>query len=340
MSTAPSMKATRIGRRRSSHASGSAATHPREFHDDHLEGRRAHLQRRSSRTGLHGVQAPPEAGRSNWAEIRAIRAGRPRGRGGCGGNPIYIRSPEAVETGRPGIHPATPEARRIFDGTANGVAPSRHGSRIGGRGPRRRPPALNGAELRWLRYGLAGGRIGGAGGRPGVRTRRQASPDYDRRLSFSIRSRAPPCGSSVQLRRGRRSRTGVPATRWETDGLRPTPQRRIAPSSSRILMAGGGRHTTAKPIGRPAFRTILFVIDATNTKLGRLGPDSGSERACARALISGSHGEQAGYAAAAPNRNIRRPMRRSHGEEPRPPAPIPLRKSLSIVQYTNRQDDC
>ena len=188
-----------------------------------------------------------------WVEI--VSTGRPTQMSWIRSNPIYVRSPEPRPA--PAPRPAAAASGPIFDGTVNGWRAEHDPTSLAAVD---RAPIVGGAELRF-RYGLAGGASVGqvaalAFDTPG------GVADYDR-LTFSIRAEHP-MRISVQLRAGEDQ--GVSSReRWKRtvyadmtaqehtiffDDLRPV----------------GETHTVAPVL--TGIRSILFVVDATNTKMG------------------------------------------------------------------------
>jgi hypothetical protein len=198
------------------------------------------------------VQAAPDPG-VYWAEI--VATGLPTPITWVRSNPIYVRSPEAVER-LPGHPPAT-QSVAIFDGTANGWRVEHDPLSLAAV---ERAPSVDGAELRF-RYGLAGGASVGQVVALAFDTPRGVA-GYDR-LSFSIRAEHP-MRISVQLRAG--DDQGVAShDRWKrTVYVDASTQDRTIFFDD--LMPVGETHT-ARPIA-DGIRTILVVVDATNTKLG------------------------------------------------------------------------
>jgi hypothetical protein len=120
-------------------------------------------------------------------------------------------------------------------------------------------PAVTGAELRF-RFGLSGGAPGGQ-----VAALAYDTPEgvarYDR-LRFTIRAERP-MRVSVQLRDG-----ADPARRWHRSiYVDPSQQERMVYFDDLVPV-----DSTAEP--RPdlaAIRSVLFVVDANNTKPGSSG---------------------------------------------------------------------
>jgi hypothetical protein len=167
-------------------------------------------------------------------------------------NPIYVRAPQA-DAGP--VRPAAGASTPIFDGrTASGWRvehdpTSLAAVEVG--------PGVGGAELR-LRYGLSGGDAAGqVAGLVFDTPKGIASHD---RLTFTARAEQP-MRVSVQLRAGERGR-------WQrsvyVDG---TDSERTVFFSD--LVPVGETETFKAPLAD--IRSILFVIDTTNTKPGSSG---------------------------------------------------------------------
>ena len=188
-----------------------------------------------------------------WVEIRAT--GRPAQVTWVRSNPIYVRGPEAVER-LPGHPPAT-QSVPIFDGTANGWRVEHDPLSLAAV---ELAPSVDRAELRF-RYGLAGGASVGQVVALAFDTPRGVA-GYDR-LSVSIRAEHP-MRISVQLRAGD-DQGPASRERWKrTVYVDASAQDRTIFFDD--LMPVGETHTV-RPIA-DGIRTILFVVDATNTKLG------------------------------------------------------------------------
>jgi len=203
------------------------------------------------------VQAPPEPA-VYWAEIRAT--GRPTQVAWVRSNPIYIRSPEAVEraTGPSSRDAERSDLRRDRQRMARRATISLSVAAV------ERAPSIDGAELR-LRYGLAGGASVGqvvalAFDAPaGV-----AAYDSPQLLDSPPNT---PCGSRCSCARATiKGRHPASAGSGRCTSI---PQPRDRTIFFDDLMPVGETHTP-KPIAA-GIRTILFVIDATNTTIGGLG---------------------------------------------------------------------
>jgi hypothetical protein len=198
------------------------------------------------------AQAPPEPA-VYWVEIRAT--GRAAQVTWVRSNPIYVRGPEAVE--RLPDHPAATQRVPIFDGTANGWRVEHDPLSLAAVEV---APSADRAELRF-RYRLAGGASVGQVVALAFDTPRGVA-GYDR-LSFSIRAEHP-MRISVQLRAGD-DQGAASRERWKrTVYVDGSAQDRTIFFDD--LMPVGETHTV-RPIA-DGIRTVLFVVDATNTKLG------------------------------------------------------------------------
>jgi hypothetical protein len=191
-----------------------------------------------------------------WVEIRAT--GRQPEVTWIRSNAIYVRSAE----------PAAPPPRRpeatvsvpIFDGAVEGWRVEHDPTSVGAID---RAPIVGGAELRF-RYGLAGGAPVGQVAALAFDTPRGVAA-YDR-LAFSIRAEHP-MRVSVQLRAGE-DQGAASRDRWKrTVYADMTTQDRIVFFDD--LTPVGETHS-GKPM-LEGIRSILFVVDATNTKLGDSG---------------------------------------------------------------------
>jgi len=202
------------------------------------------------------VQAPADAA-VYWVEIRAT--GRPTDVTWVRSNAIYVRSAEpAVKLP---VRPPPTTSVQIFDGrSADGWRAEHDQTSLAAV---ERAPIVGGAELRF-RYGLAGGAPVGqvaalAFDTPG------GIAAYDR-LSVSIRAERP-MRISVQLRAGD-DQGEASRERWKrTVYVDSTAQEHTVYFDD--LMPVGDTHTF-KPI-LPGIHAILFVVDATNTKMGDSG---------------------------------------------------------------------
>ena len=202
------------------------------------------------------IQAPADPA-VYWVEIRAT--GRPTEVTWLRSNPIYVRSAEPAGT-LPARPPATTSVQ-IFDGqSADGWRTEHDPTSLAAV---ERAPIVGGAELRF-RYGLAGGASVGQVATLAFDTPRGIAA-YDR-LTFSIRAEHP-MRISVQLRAGD-DQGEASRERWKrTVYVDMTGQEQTIYFDD--LMPVGETHTF-KPIVN-GIRTILFVVDATNTKMGDSG---------------------------------------------------------------------
>jgi hypothetical protein len=202
-----------------------------------------------------------------WVEIRA--PGRPRGAWGrqttvtslpwIRSNAIYIRS-----AGPPGSLPARPAAtvrEAIFNGrTTNGWRAEHDPTSLAVVEP---APTVGGAELR-LRYGLAGGASPGRVAALAYDTPRGIA-GYDR-LAVTLRAEHP-MRISIQLRVGD-AQGDASGERWHrTIYVAPANEDRTVFVDD--FMPLGNTHAFRAPLAD--IRSILFVIDATNTKPGDSG---------------------------------------------------------------------
>jgi hypothetical protein len=173
-------------------------------------------------------------------------------------NPIFVRTaePAAPPSGRP---PATVSVP-IFAGTTEGWHAEHDPTSLAAVD---RAPLIGGAALRF-RYGLSGGAPAGQVAALAFDTPAGVGA-YDR-LTFSVRAEHP-MRISVQLRAG--DDQGMSAReRWKrTVYVSTTAQEHTIDFSD--LTPVGETHTF-KPIV-DGIRSILFVVDATNTKLGDSG---------------------------------------------------------------------
>ena len=193
-----------------------------------------------------------------WAEIRATGLPHLNLVSWVRSNPIYVRSPDSAAQ-----MPARPSATLsvpIFDGTTEGWRAEHDPTSLAAVD---RAPIVAGAELRF-RYGLAGGASVGQVAALAFDTPRGVAA-YDR-LTFSIRADHP-MRISVQLRAG--DDQGASAReRWKR-----TVYADMTAQEHTIFfddLTPVGETHSVKPIV-DGIRTVLFVVDATNTKLGDSG---------------------------------------------------------------------
>lgn len=201
------------------------------------------------------VEAPADPA-VYWVEIRAT--GRPTEVAWVRSNPIYVRGAEPV-----GQLPSRPRAQtsvQIFEGSAEGWRAEHDPTSLAAVD---RAPIVGGAELRF-RYGLAGGTPAGQVAALAFDTPHGIA-GYDR-LTFSIRAEHP-MRIAVQLRAGD-DQGEASRERWKrTVYVDTTAQERTIYFDD--LMPVGETHTFRPIFG--GIRSILFVVDATNTKMGDSG---------------------------------------------------------------------
>jgi hypothetical protein len=185
-----------------------------------------------------------------WVEV--VATGRPNPLTWIRSNPIYVRGAEPAP--RPAQRPAAVETRAIFDGkTVGGWRVERDPTSLAAMEP---ADTVGGGEIR-LRFGLAGGPPGGQ-----VAALVFDAPDgiarYDR-LRFSIRGERP-MRVSMQLRD-----SASPAGRWQRSIYVDTTQQEYTVFFDDLVPVG----ETRPP--RPdlaSIRSVLFVVDANNTRPG------------------------------------------------------------------------
>jgi predicted metal-dependent phosphoesterase TrpH len=188
-----------------------------------------------------------------WVEIRAT--GRPNPLTWVHSNPIYVRGAEAPA--RPAPRPAATETQPIFDGkTANGWRVEHDPMSLAAT---ELAPIVGSADLRF-RFGLAGGVPGGQVAALAYDTPKGIAP-YDR-FSFSIRAERP-MRISVQLRGD-----GETAGRWQRSIYVDPMQQDHTIYFDDLVPVQTTR--TARP-DLSAIRSLLFVVDANNTKPGASG---------------------------------------------------------------------
>jgi hypothetical protein len=205
------------------------------------------------------VQAPPGPA-VYWVDIRATSV--PNQVTWLRSNAIYVRAGEAAGK-LPGRPPATVR-QPIFDTfDIRSVAGWRTEHDPTSLAAVEAAPSVGGAELRF-RYGLAGGASVGQVAALAFDTPRGTAP-YDR-LTFAIRAEHP-MRIAVQLRAGD-DQGDASNERWTRSVYVDTvAQERTIYFDD--LMPVGHTHTF-KPVF-PSIRSILFVVDATNTKMGDSG---------------------------------------------------------------------
>jgi len=190
-------------------------------------------------------------------EIRA--GGRPADVTWVRSNPIYVRSAEPAATlpARPAAATSVP----IFDGrSADGWRVEHDPTSLAAVEP---APVVGGAELRF-RYGLAGGTPSGQVAALAFDTPRGVAGSD--RLTFSVRAEHP-MRVSVQLRMGD-DQGAASRERWKR-----TVYVDLAAQDHTIFF------DDLKPVGQThaplpdlaGIRSLLFVVDATNTKMGDSG---------------------------------------------------------------------
>jgi hypothetical protein len=173
-------------------------------------------------------------------------------------NPIYVRGPEA--TPPPAPRPPAATSVPIFSGTAEGWHVEHDPTSLAAV---ELAPIVGGAELRF-RYGLAGGASVGQVAALAADTPRGIA-GYDR-LTFSIRAEHP-MRISVQLRAGEDQGESA-RDRWKRTVYVDTTAREHTVFFEDVMPVGQ-THAVAPILG--GIRTLLFVIDATNTKIGDSG---------------------------------------------------------------------
>ncbi|MCU1383396.1 MAG: hypothetical protein JWL71_2093 [Acidobacteria bacterium] len=173
-------------------------------------------------------------------------------------NPIYVRGPEPAPRAEP--RPAATTRVSMFDGTLQGWRVEHDRNSVAAVDV---APIVGGAELRF-RYGLAGGASAGQVAALAYDTPRGLAGSD--RLAFSIRAEHP-MRISVQLRAGD-DQGPAARERWKrTVYVDVSTQERTIFFDD--LTPVGETHTFAPNFA--GVRTILFVVDATNTKLGDSG---------------------------------------------------------------------
>ena len=201
------------------------------------------------------VQAPPDPAVYR-VEIRAT--GDPAGLTWIRSNPIYVRGAEALST--PAPRPPAATSVPIFSGTAEGWHVEHDPTSLAAM---ELAPMVGGAELRF-RYGLAGGASVGQVAALAADTPRGIA-GYDR-LTFSIRAEHP-MRISVQLRAGEDQGESA-RDRWKRTVYVDTTTRQHTVFFDDVTPVGR-THMVAPILG--GIRTLLFVVDATNTKMGDSG---------------------------------------------------------------------
>jgi hypothetical protein len=202
------------------------------------------------------IQAPAEPG-VYWVDIRATSF--PNEVTWLRSNPIYVRSADP-----PGPLPVRPPAREresMFDGTsATGWRTEHDPTSLAAV---ETAASASGNELRF-RFGLAGGDAPGRVAALAYDTPRGTLPND--RVTLTIRAERP-MRISVQLRAGD-DQGEASRERWQrTIYVDATEKERTVYFDD--LMPVGETHTF-KPVFN-SIRSILFVVDATNTKPGDSG---------------------------------------------------------------------
>jgi hypothetical protein len=188
-----------------------------------------------------------------WVEIRGAEGRNPLT--WVRSNPIYVRGAEPPA--RPAERQQATQAMAVFDGqTANGWRLEHDPTSLAATEP---APTVGGADLRF-RFGLAGGPPGG----------QVAALVYDfplgvaayDRLSVSIRAERP-MRISVQLRTG-----GEAGQRWQRSLYVDPMQQEHTIYFDDFVPIGSGLPAKPDPA---AVRSLLFVVDANNTRPGASG---------------------------------------------------------------------
>ena len=203
------------------------------------------------------IDASPEPA-VYWVEIRATGVPHLNTLSWIRSNPIYVRGP-APPAPAPSRPPATVSVP-IFAGTADGWRAEHDPTSLAAV---ERAPLVDGAELRF-RYGLAGGSPVGQVAALAFDTPAGLAA-YDR-LTFTIRAERP-MRISVQLRVG--DDQGASARdRWKRTVYADVTAQEHTFSFDDFTPVG--KTQTEKPT-LAGIRTILFVVDATNTRMGDSG---------------------------------------------------------------------
>jgi hypothetical protein len=190
-----------------------------------------------------------------WVEVRAT--GRPNPLTWIRGNPIYVRGAEPLTRAATRTPPTVHEP--IFDNqTANGWRSEHDSTSVSAI---ETAPGVGGTDLR-LRYGLSGGAPAGQVVALVYDTPRGLAPND--RLTVSIRAEHP-MRISVQLRAGA---ADADHERWQRSLYVDTTLQDHTIFFDDMMPVG--RTQSFKP-DLSNIRSILFVIDATNTKPGDSG---------------------------------------------------------------------
>ena len=174
-------------------------------------------------------------------------------------NPIYVRGAEPAA--RPPARPAAVTSAAIFDGSSMSGWHVEHDPTS--LAAAELAPIVGGAELRF-RYGLSGGAPMGQVAALAVETSRGLA-GYDR-LTFSIRAEHP-MRVSVQLRAGD-DQGAASRERWKRTVYADLTAHDYTIYFDDVTPVGE-THTFAPVLA--GIRSILFVVDATNTKMGDSG---------------------------------------------------------------------
>jgi hypothetical protein len=216
--------------------------------------------------GLDDIVASSEGREIEWTAPAAasvyrveIRArDRPHGPPWLTSNPIYVRdkaAPVAVVRARPNVTSEMP----LFDGrTTTGWSTEADQTSLAALDV---APRLNGSELR-LRYGLSGGSDIGQFAGTAVETPNGAAP-HDR-IAFTVRAERP-MRLSVQLRANGR---GAEPQRWQRS-IYVEPDDRERTIFFDDMTPVGETRSSAAPL--VDVRSVMFVVDTTNTKPGSSG---------------------------------------------------------------------
>ncbi len=210
-------------------------------------------------SGDHHEQAfdvdAPEAPAVFWVEVRST--GGSEAVPWIRSNAIYLRGPDAVV--RPTIRPPASMNQPIFDGTSAGSWRVEHDTTSVA--ALEVAPLPSGSELRF-RFGLSGG----------SKVDQTAAFVYDTpngvaandRITFTARAEHP-MRISVQLRGGAGEAAGE---RWQRSVFLDTAEQDHTVYFEDVMPVGE-THTFRPPLA--AVRSMLFVIDTTNTKPGASG---------------------------------------------------------------------
>jgi hypothetical protein len=188
-----------------------------------------------------------------WVEVRAT--GLPNPLTWIRSNAIYVRGGDAA--GRSEPHPASTVREPIFDGkTVAGWRAEHDPASVAAVDA---APIIGGVDLRF-RYGLAAGPAGGQVAALVYDTPRGIAP-HDR-IAVSLRAEHP-MRISLQLRTGDND-----ARRWQRSVYADTLFQDRTVYVDDMLPVGDTRPRNPDPA---AIRSVLFVVDANNTKPGSSG---------------------------------------------------------------------